>query len=231
MLRELLIILPMAHIKFILLIIVAMLTQIASAQYYGCSFDNFEIRHYACAEKGRNIIVFARRKPDDVLYKNRGGFDTVVASCESDEDSTTIILRCSDQIFGGNRKLSKKMDLDTADFCVFEECDQIPDGEDSVYVTIYHPLSGVIIYEPIKMNRTKSTKWFDGGSVYATLKKNKMKPKRVISSKCSLSCTVSNADFPCYLYVAHTNYEVSELIEISAGNNNVPRNSDDNSNQ
>lgn len=41
----------MVYIKFILLIIFALLTQIASAQYYGCSLDNFKIRHYACAEK------------------------------------------------------------------------------------------------------------------------------------------------------------------------------------
>ena len=225
----------MAHIKFILLITVVMLTQIVSAQYYGYtwdSIDNFEIHYFACVEKGRNIIV-THRTPNDLCYKNRIKFNTMVASFEAEEDSTTIVLRCTTDFYmmDGMHILLKKMDLDTTDFCICDECQQIPVGEDSMLVTTYHPLSGVIIYDSIKMNRIKNTKWLEDGWVYATLKKHKMKPKRVISSKCSLSCTVSNADFPCYLYVAHPNYQVSELIEISAGNNNVPRNSDDNSNQ
>lgn len=223
----------MVYIKFILLVIVVMLTQIASAQYCGDHLDNFEIGYYACVKKGRNIIVFVYRQPNDLLYKNRMSFNTMVASCEADEDSTTIVLRCSIDynMMGGSRKLAKKMDLDTTDFCICDECDQIPVGEDSVYVTIYHPLSGVVIYDSIKMNRIKNTKWFEGGTIYAILKKNKMKAKRIASSKCSLSCTVSNADLPCYLYVTHPNYQVSELIEISAGNNNALRNSSSIDNQ
>lgn len=211
----------MAHIKSFCLIIFAIITQIASAQYYGYSIDNFQIHQYACLEKGRKIIVYRHRNPYDLCYNHNKCFNTLVTSCKMNEDTTVVILRCSDDIMGGCHFLEGK-DLDSTTLCVCEECGRISVGKDSVLVSLYHPLSGVVIFDPIKLEQIKGTKYHNGSSIYVFLKKNIMEAKHVASNNCSLYCAIPNTDFPCYLYVTNPNYQVSELIEIIIGDVSLP---------
>lgn len=207
----------MGNTKCILLIVFMFVSNLALAQHCTYSIDTFSINHYACLEKKQRIIIYKHQSPGDIGCGDNNHFDIGIWKCRGSSDTTIFfVVRCTDGVLG-RLELINRDSLDT-NLCICPECGQYQVGEDSLLTSTYHPLDGVFTYSIDNMKNLEKVRWKKRRSVFAVIKKKQMNTIYCHSSKCNLTCNISNSDFPYYLYVVHPNYPVSYLIEISSGN-------------
>lgn len=190
-------------------------SNIVLAQHCSYFIDTFSIRHYACLENKQRIIVYKYHEPKDLCSSYDNYFAVDISKFKDSSDMIMPIITCTDDVLG-LYKLVNINDLDTN--CICYESNKYQLGRDSMLMSTYHPLEGIVLYSPNNMKKFEKVKWKKGCSIFAIIPKKQMSKIWHHTSKCNVSCSISNSDFPVYLYVEHPGHQVSYLIEISTNN-------------
>ena len=203
----------MANIKFFLFILLTFIARIAFAQYSVGQEGDFQINHYACKDSGKKIVVYEHLSPKD--FCDALFFNCEVYECYFNNNHLIVKFRCSDDGFG-RYNLMKKSDMDT-NLCVCEECLTAFQNNDTVLLSVYYPLKNIEVYLPTKVNKTtliNKTRYPASHTIFATISKRKIRRITMVPNKCIYSSCISPKKGHWYLYLTHSDYQVSELLEI-----------------